>query len=50
MFVVVYKTATNNTYHFTAPVTSRAEALADFVQFFNYDKQLTLVSITPKLI
>lgn len=50
MFVVVYKTATNNMYSFLAPVASRAEALADFVQFFNYDRHLTLVSITPKLI
>ena len=50
MFVVVYKTATNNTYSFLAPVTTRAEAIADFATFFNYDKTLNLVSVTPKLI
>jgi hypothetical protein len=50
MFVVVYKTATNKTYSFWAPVATRAEAISDFAAFFNYDKTLNLVSVTPKLI
>lgn len=50
MFVVVYKTATNNIYSFWAPVATRAEAISDFAAFFNYDKTLNLVSVTPKLI
>lgn len=50
MFVVVYKTVTNKKYSFWTPVATRAEAISDFACFFNYDKQLTLVSVTPKLI
>jgi protein involved in ribonucleotide reduction len=49
MFVVVYKTKTNNTYSFVAPVATRQEAVSDFSCFFNYQKDLKLVSVTPKI-
>lgn len=50
MYTVVYKTATNNVYSFVAPVATRALAIADFACFFNYKKDLQLVSVTQKLI
>lgn len=48
MFTVVYKTQTNTTYSFVAPCATRAEAIADFCTFFNYKKDLTLLSVTAK--
>jgi hypothetical protein len=49
MFTVVYKSATNKFYSFVAPVATRAEAIADFACFFNYSKDLQLVSVTAKI-
>jgi hypothetical protein len=49
MFTVVYKTKTNQMYSFVAPVATRQEAVSDFSCFFNYQKDLTLVAVTPKV-
>lgn len=49
MFTVVYKSQTNNTYNFVAPVATRQEAIADFCTFFNYEKNFQLVAVTPKM-
>ncbi len=49
MFTIVYKTQTNQSYSFVAPVATRAEALQDFSTFFNYKQDLTLVSVTAKI-
>lgn len=48
MFTVVYKTQTNKAYSFVAQCLTRAEAIQDFCVFFNYSKDLTLVSVTAK--
>jgi hypothetical protein len=50
MYTVLYKTATNKCYSFVAPVATRAQAVQDFACFFNNNKDLQLVSVTPKLI
>ena len=50
MYTVIYKTATNKIYSFVAPVATRAQAISDFACFFNYSKDLQLVSVTAKLI
>ena len=48
MFTVVYKTQTNKAYTFVAQCATRAEAISDFACFFNYKKDLTLLSVTAK--
>jgi hypothetical protein len=49
MYTVIYKTATNKTYSFVAPVATRQQAILDFACFFNNNKDLTLVSVTAKV-
>ena len=50
MYTVVYKTAQNKYYSFVAPVASRHQAILDFAAFFNYSRDLQLVSVTAKQI